>query len=112
MSFHNLAGRDISSSVIINREKVVLALPLQRFKLLSDIFVNDKLMLLVEALQMNFLNMNFIVKKMKSFCLYKLVRTTKKSRYFRSMITQRYITLKIYMIINIYMKIFQVMKLI
>ena len=67
MSFHNLAGRDISSSVIINREKVVLALHLQRSSCYQIFLLTIELLLLVETLQMNFLNMNFIVKKMKSF---------------------------------------------
>ena len=41
MSFHNLAGRDISSSVIINRERNSLSTTFAAFKLLSDVFNND-----------------------------------------------------------------------
>ena len=41
MSFHNLAGRDISSSVIINRKENTISTTFAAFQLLSDIFSND-----------------------------------------------------------------------
>ena len=55
MSFHNLAGRDISSSVIINRKKNTISTTFPAFKLLSDVFRND----IINIVSRNFENERF-----------------------------------------------------
>ena len=55
MSFHNLAGRDISSSVIINRKENTISTTFAAFQLLSDIFSND----VINVVSRNFENERF-----------------------------------------------------
>ena len=67
MSFHNLAGRDISSSVIINREKSSLSTTFAAFKLLSDIFVNDRITVVRRSITNEFFEYEFHSEKNEKF---------------------------------------------
>ena len=67
MSFHNLAGRDISSSVIINREKSSLSTTFAAFKLLSDIFVNDRITVVSRSFTNEFFEYEFLSEKNEKF---------------------------------------------